>query len=302
MDDPMERLLDELLESYATCGGIKHLNGATLPSKMAVATLTQDLLHVIFPGFISEHQVKPRDLPHEAALQLSELEQRLRKEIAKSLEMHPVAGRDAETVTLDFLRKLPDVRCIIQTDVEAAYQGDPAAASKEEVVLAYPGVEAVAVFRLAHALHTLGVAFLPRMMTEWAHSRTGIDLHPGAEIGSHFFIDHGTGVVIGGTAKIGNRVRLYQGVGLVARSLAKNVERDEQGQALGGKRHPTIGDDVTIYANSTIVGGDTIIGDRTIIGGNVWLTRSIPPDSIAVFEAQQISIHARNRGAGDWVI
>jgi serine O-acetyltransferase len=302
MDDPMERLLDELLESYATCGGIKHLNGATLPSKMAVATLTQDLLHVIFPGFISEHQVKARDLPHEAALQLSQLEQRLRKEIAKSLEMHPVAGRDAETVTLDFLRKLPDVRCIIQTDVEAAYQGDPAAASKEEVVLAYPGVEAVAVFRLAHALHTLGVAFLPRMMTEWAHSRTGIDLHPGAEIGSHFFIDHGTGVVIGGTAKIGNRVRLYQGVGLVARSLAKNVERDEQGQALGGKRHPTIGDDVTIYANSTIVGGDTIIGDRTIIGGNVWLTRSIPPDSIAVFEAQQISIHARNRGAGDWVI
>jgi serine O-acetyltransferase len=302
MDDPMERLLDELLESYATCGGIKHLNGATLPSKMAVATLTQDLLHVIFPGFISEQQVKARDLQHEAALQLSQLEQRLRKEIAKSLEMHPVAGRDAEAVTLDFLRKLPDVRCIIQTDVEAAYQGDPAAASKEEVVLAYPGVEAVAVFRLAHALHTLGVAFLPRMMTEWAHSRTGIDLHPGAEIGAHFFIDHGTGVVIGGTAKIGNRVRLYQGVGLVARSLAKNVERDEQGQALGGKRHPTIGDDVTIYANSTIVGGDTIIGDRTIIGGNVWLTRSIPPDSVAVFEAQQISIHARNRGAGDWVI
>jgi len=216
--------------------------------------------------------------------------------------MHPVAGRDADAVTLDFLRKLPDVRDLIQTDVDAAFQGDPAAASKEEVVLAYPGVEAVAVFRLAHVLHTLGVAFLPRMMTEWAHGRTGIDLHPGAEIGSHFFIDHGTGVVIGGTSKIGNRVRLYQGVGLVARSLAKNVERDGQGIALGGKRHPTIGDDVTIYANSTIVGGDVVIGDRTIIGGNVWLTRSIPADSVVVFEAQQLSIHPRQRNGGDWVI
>ncbi len=276
MDNPMKSLVEELLESYANCGGIKHLNGATLPSKMAVATLTQDLLHIIFPGFIAEQQTATEDLPHETALHLRSLERRLKKEIAKSLDMHPVPGRDADSVTLDFLRKLPDVRCVIQTDVEAAYQGDPAAASKEEVVLAYPGVEAVAVFRLAHELHRLRVAFLPRMMTEWAHSRTGIDLHPGAEIGSHFFIDHGTGVVIGGTAKIGNRVRLYQGVGLVARSLAKNVERDDQGAALGGKRHPTVGDDVTIYANSTIVGGDTVIGDRTIIGGNVWLNRSVP--------------------------
>jgi serine O-acetyltransferase len=140
------------------------------------------------------------------------------------------------------------------------------------------------------------------MMTEWAHSRTGIDIHPGAKIGSHFFIDHGTGVVIGGTSDIGERVRLYQGVGLVARSLAKNVPRDEQGLAVGGKRHPTVGNDVTIYANATIVGGDTLIGDRTIIGGNVWLTRSIPPDSVVSFESQQISIHARHRLPGDWVI
>lgn len=298
----MENLVNELLESYASCGGIKHLNGASLPSKMAVAALTQDLLHVIFPGFIAEQQVSAHDLPHETALHLSSLEKRLKREIAKSLEMHPVEGRDAESVALDFLRKLPEVRGLIQTDVEAAYQGDPAAASKEEVVLAYPGVEAVAVFRLAHVLHKLGVAFLPRMMTEWAHSRTGIDLHPGAEIGTHFFIDHGTGVVIGGTAKIGNRVRLYQGVGLVARSLAKNVERDEQGHAMGGKRHPTVGDDVTIYANSTIVGGDTVIGDRTIVGGNVWVTRSVPPDSIALYEAQQLSIHPRQRSNGDWII
>jgi len=302
MDHPMKSLVDELLESYAHCGGIKHLNGANLPSKMAVAALTQDLLHIIFPGFIAEHQISMHDLPHETALQLSSLQKRLQREIAKSLVMHPVAGANAESITLDFLRKLPDVRCLIQTDVEAAFQGDPAAANQEEVVLAYPGVEAVAVFRMAHVLHELGVAFLPRMMTEWAHSRTGIDLHPGAEIGSHFFIDHGTGVVIGGTAKIGDRVRLYQGVGLVARSLAKHVERDQQGHALGGKRHPTVGDDVTIYANSTIVGGDTIIGDRTIIGGNVWVIHSIPPDSVALYEAQQLSIHPRRRDGGDWSI
>lgn len=302
MDQSMDKLVAQLLESYAHCGGIKHLNGANLPSKMAVAALTQDLLHIIFPGFIAEQQVAKKDLPQETALQLNSLQKRLEREIAKSLEMVPVAGQNAQNAALAFLQKLPEVRSIIQTDVEAAYQGDPAAANKEEVVLAYPGVEAVAVFRLAHVLYEMGVAFLPRMMTEWAHGRTGIDLHPGADVGSHFFIDHGTGVVIGGTSKIGNRVRLYQGVGLVARSLAKNVQRDEQGHALGGKRHPTVGDDVTIYANATIVGGDTVIGDRTIIGGNVWLTRSIPPDSVVFFESQQISIHPRQRMGGDWVI
>jgi len=298
----MDSLVEQLLESYAHCGGIKHLNGCTLPSKMAVATLTQELLRIIFPGFIAEQQLTTNDLPRETALHLASLQKKLEREIAKSLEMHPVAGQTAESVALAFLRKLPDVRNVIQTDVEAAYQGDPAAANKEEVVLAYPGVEAVAVFRMAHVLFEMGIAFLPRMMTEWAHSRTGIDLHPGADIGSHFFIDHGTGVVIGGTAKIGNRVRLYQGVGLVARSLAKHVERDEQGHALSGKRHPTIGDDVTIYANATIVGGDTVIGAGTIVGGNVWLMHSIPPNSVVLFEAQQISIHPRQRLGGDWVI
>jgi serine O-acetyltransferase len=302
MDQSMKSLVSELLESYAQCGGIKHLNCANLPSKHAVAALTHDLLKVIFPGFIAEQQVSSKDLPHETELQLTALQKALEREIGKSLQTKPIAGKSAQEVALEFLRKLPDVRDLIQTDVEAAYQGDPAAASKEEVVLAYPGVEAVAVFRMAHVLFKMEVALLPRMMTEWAHGRTGIDLHPGAEIGSHFFIDHGTGVVIGGTSKIGNRVRLYQGVGLVARSLAKHVERDDKGLAVGGKRHPTVGDDVTIYANSTIVGGDTVIGDRTIVGGNVWLTRSIPSDSIALYEAQQLSIHPRQRNNGDWVI
>jgi serine O-acetyltransferase len=302
MDHPINDLVAKLLESYAKCGGIKHLNGANLPSKMAVASLTQDLLHIIFPGFISEQEVTARNLAKETTSQITDLQARLEREMTKSLEARPIPGETPLSVTLTFLRQLPDLRCVIQTDVDAAFQGDPAAPNREEVVLAYPGIEAVAVFRMAHILHTMGIAFLPRMMTEWAHSRTGIDLHPGAEIGSHFFIDHGTGVVIGGTTKIGDRVRLYQGVGLVARSLAKQVERDEHGLAIGGKRHPTIGDDVTIYAGATIVGGDIVIGDRTIIGGNVWLTRSVPPDSVVYFETQQVSIHPRQRMAGDWVI
>ena len=302
MDKLMDHIVRELLESYARCGGIKHLSGSHLPSKMAVGGLTQDLLRTIFPGFIDDQPVQSRDTLQETTRELEGLRQRLEREIAKSLDGHPVAGQTAESVALAFLNKLPEVRNLIQTDVEAAYQGDPAASSKEEVVLAYPGIEAVAVFRLAHVLQEKGIAFLPRMMTEWAHGRTGIDIHPGAQIGSHFFIDHGTGVVIGGTTKIGNRVRLYQGVGLVARSLAKQVERDEKGVAVGGQRHPTVGDDVTIYAGATIVGGDTVIGDRTVIGGNVWLTRSVPPDSVVFFEAQQVSIHPRHRSVGDWVI
>jgi len=302
MDEPDDSLVARLLESYERCGGIEHVKGASLPSKMAVAALTQDLLYLIFPGFISEHQASSSDLPRETAQQLSSLKKRLQREVAKSLAMYPVPDKNAADIAHAFLATLPDLRCLVQTDVEAAFQGDPAASGREEVVLAYPGIEAVAVCRMAHVLYEMGVAFLPRMMTEWAHSRTGIDIHPGATIGTHFFIDHGTGVVIGGTAKIGDRVRLYQGVGLVARSLAKNVERDEQGHALGGKRHPTIGDDVTIYANATIVGGDTTIGERSIIGGNVWLTRSVPPDSVVSIDLQQVSIHPKKRLPGDWVI
>jgi serine O-acetyltransferase len=302
MDHPINDLVARMLESYAECGGIKHLNGASLPSKNAVAALTQDLLQIIFPGFIADGEQLELNLAKETAVQLTDLQERLEREIAKSLEARSIANETALSLTLSFLRQLPDLRCVIQTDVDAAFQGDPAALDREEVVLAYPGIEAVAVFRMAHVLYGMGVGYLPRMMTEWAHSRTGIDIHPGATIGSHFFIDHGTGVVIGGTTKIGDRVRLYQGVGLVARSLAKHVERDEQGLAIGGKRHPTVGDDVTIYANATIVGGDTTIGERTIVGGNVWLTRSVPPDSVVFFEAQQVSIHPRQRMVGDWII
>ncbi|MEI6377758.1 MAG: serine O-acetyltransferase EpsC, partial [bacterium] len=186
---------------------------------------------------------------------------------------------EAVSITERFFEGIPAVRALLKTDVEAAYAGDPAARSLEEIVLAYPGLEAVAIQRSAHLLYKAEVPLLPRMMTEWAHSRTGIDIHPGASIGSHFFIDHGTGVVIGETCIIGNRVKLYHGVTLGARSFQK----DEQGEIIKGiKRHPQVEDDVVIYPNGIILGGDTVIGARSTIGANVFLMKSVPPDTLLV--------------------
>ena len=183
------------------------------------------------------------------------------------------------SITERFFAGIPAVRALLKTDVEAAYAGDPAARSLEEIVLAYPGLEAAAIQRVAHLLYKEDVPLLPRMMTEWAHSRTGIDIHPGASIGSHFFIDHGTGVVIGETCIIGDRVKLYHGVTLGARSFQK----DEQGEIIKGiKRHPQVEDDVVIYPNGIILGGDTVIGARSTIGANVFLMKSVPPDTLLV--------------------
>jgi len=193
----------------------------------------------------------------------------------------------AHGLTGAFLASLPQVRELLQTDVEAAYDGDPAALSKEEVIVAYPFVETIAVQRLAHQLYLKQVPLIPRIMTEWAHSRTGIDIHPGAKIGPHFFIDHGTGAVIGETCEIGSRVKLYHSVTLGARSFQK----DEHGKIKkGGKRHPTLEDDVTIYPNSTVLGGETVIGARSTIGGNVFLVQSVPPDSLVYYEEKQLRI------------
>jgi len=185
---------------------------------------------------------------------------------------------------MEFLSKLPVIRELLQTDAEAAYKGDPAALNKEEVIVAYPFIEAIAVQRLAHQLHLQEIALIPRIMTEWAHSRTGIDIHPGAKIGSHFFIDHGTGTVIGETCELGNHVKLYHGVSLVAKSLSA-------GQLLRGvKRHPTVEDHVTIYAGATIIGGDTVIGQGSTIGANVFLMHSVPPGSLVVYEEVNLKI------------
>jgi serine O-acetyltransferase len=206
----------------------------------------------------------------------------------------------AEQVTADFLARLPAVRALLTTDVEAAFAGDPAAATTDEIILAYPYLEAVAIQRSAHVLYELCVPLVPRIMTEWAHARTGIDIHPGARIGSHFFIDHGTGVVIGETSTLGERVKLYQGVALIARSLAG-------GQALRGKkRHPTIEDRVTVYSGTTIMGGDTVIGAGSTIGANVFLTRSVPARSLVFMEEQGLKVLDKDkRGVvieDDWMI
>src|SRR5260221_6532907 len=208
----------------------------------------------------------------------------LEDEIYKSLEYAPrekLAKKDlrpaARAVTLDFLGNLARIREILNTDVEAAYRGDPAALSKEEVIVAYPFVEAIAVQRLAHELYLKDIALIARIMTEWAHARTGMDLHPGARIGSHFFVDHCTGTVIGETCEIGHHVKIYHGVTLGAKSTAA-VE-----QLRGKKRQPTSEDNVTIYPGATILGGETVIGAGSTIGGNVFLTSSVPPNSLVVF-------------------
>ena len=190
----------------------------------------------------------------------------------------------AHSLTLEFLGSLPRVREFLQTDMEAAFNGDPAALSKEEVIVAYPFVEAIAVQRLAHELYLKNIPLLPRIMTEWAHGRTGMDLHPGAQIGTHFFVDHYTGTVVGETTIIGNHVKMYQGVGLVAKSLAAGQ------QLRGQKRHPTIEDHVTIYAGATIMGGDTIVGEGSTIGANVFLSFGVPPHSLVVQEDANVKV------------
>jgi len=292
------QLTDQLIASYARVGGINHLDGKNLPSKTAIAAITVDLLRLLFPGFFDEKSIHSSELRVETANLMDSVVGRLEDEIYKSLEYAPrekLAKKDlrpaARAVTLDFLGNLARIREILDTDVEAAYKGDPAALSKEEVIVAYPFVEAIAVQRLAHELYLKQISLIPRIMTEWAHSRTGMDLHPGATIGSHFFVDHCTGTVVGETTLIGRHVKLYQGVGLVARSLAGGQ------QLRGQKRHPTIEDHVTIYAGATIMGGDTVVGDGSTIGGNVFLMHSVPPNSVVLYEEGRVNImNKRDRG------
>lgn len=284
MDCHQENIVRALMASYRERGGINHVDCGNLPSKKAVASICEDLLHLLFPGFFSEEAVASDDLEMLTNELVAMTRQRLSVEVKRSLRLkNPDADNSGEAnlVVCEFLRKLPAVRELIHTDVEAAFEGDPAARSFEEIVLAYPGLEAIAVQRLAHVLYQAEVPLIPRMMTEWAHGRTGIDIHPGAQIGSHFFIDHGTGVVVGETCEIGHHVKLYQGVGLVARSLAA-------GQALRGKkRHPTLGNHVTVYANATIVGGDTIVGHGSTIGASVFLMESVPDNHVLALGDQE---------------
>jgi len=280
-----KHLLQPILDSYRESGGINHVDRSNLPSKKTVFSLCDDLLHLLFPGFFSDEAVSSQELPEAAQEIIDQIASKFESAIAVSLRIREEGKteehyrEEAVAITARLFTGIPGVRALLKTDVEAAYAGDPAARSLEEIVLAYPGLEAVAIQRVAHLLYKEDVPLLPRMMTEWAHCRTGIDIHPGAEIGSHFFIDHGTGVVIGETCVIGNRVKLYHGVTLGARSFQK----DEQGAIIKGlRRHPHVEDDVTIYPNGIILGGDTTIGARSTIGANVFLMKSIPPDTLLV--------------------
>src|ERR1043165_9212250 len=247
----------ELLQTYGETGGINYLDAAALlPSREAIEEACADLMSLMFPGFRGEQLVDSTDLADITRSRVRSLKARLKTEVCKSLGSYPPdpeTDKKADQILEEFIASLPKVRKILWTDIDAAYEGDPAAKSYEEIILAYPALEAIAIYRMAPELYEK-VPLVSRIMTERAHSRTGIDIHPGAEIGSHFFIDHGTGVVVGETTKIGSHVKLYQGVSFIARSLGA-------GQRLRGKkRHPTIEDGVCIYAGTTVMGGDTVIG------------------------------------------
>ncbi|MEP6662761.1 MAG: serine O-acetyltransferase EpsC [Verrucomicrobiota bacterium] len=288
------RLTDQLLASYASMGGINHLDGKNLPSKSGIASITVDLLRLLFPGFFDEKPIHSSELKAETAALMDSVLGRLEDEIYKSLEYSSpkISGKTelrskAHSLTMEFLANFPRLRELLQTDTEAAFNGDPAALSKEEVIVAYPFIESIAVQRMAHELYGKNILLIPRIMSEWAHSRTGMDLHPGAKIGSHFFIDHGTGTVVGETAIIGHHVKMYHGVTLGARSTSG-------GQELRGvKRHPTIEDHVTIYPGATILGGDTVIGAHSTIGGNVFLMNSVPRDSLVIAEECDVKIMSK---------
>src|ERR1043166_620222 len=291
MEDMMRDSVSELLQTYGETGGINYLEVAgKLPSRLSIEAACTELMSLMFPGFRSEALVSSSDLADVTRARVRSLRVRLKTEVCRSLGKTP-PDPETETSADNFLKtffgELPHLRRILWTDIDAAYEGDPAAQSYQEIILAYPALEAIAIQRMAHVLYLKGLPLIPRIMTEWAHSRTGIDIHPGAKIGSHFFIDHGTGVVIGETCEIGTRVKLLHGVTLGARSFQK----DQHGKIKkGGKRHPTVEDDVTIYPNSTVLGGETVIGARSTIGGNVFLMQSVPPDSLVYYEEKQLWI------------
>lgn len=297
MDCDHQNITDQLLRSYQEVGGINHLEGKNLPSKQIVEHLCEELLSLVFPGFMEGEALSCEELPQAIGMKVDRLAERLAIEVGRSLTLfggcsESKQGEAAHGCVCQFLRRLPEVRRKLQTDVTAAYEGDPAARSTEEIILSYPCIEAIAVQRLAHELYRANVPLIPRMMTEWAHRRTGIDIHPGATIGESFFIDHGTGVVIGETCVIGKRVKLYHGVTLGAKSFAK----DAQGNPVKGvKRHPNVEDEVTIYANATILGGDTTIGKGSTIGANVFIMESVEPHSVVGLKETNHQIDAKRK-------
>lgn len=277
---------DDLLDSYQELSGaLEHVNSYELPSMESVGRIIEISRALLFPGFVGASLVRATrtELREHVRQQVDELGSLLRKQLYRGLHHRsqlsqgtkdldcPRCAARAEELTDSFLEKLPSIRAVVAMDVEAHFEGDPAAKGTDEIIFCYPGLYATTVYRIAHALLELGAELIPRMLTEIAHKEVGIDIHPGADIGNSFFIDHGTGTVIGETSVIGNRVRVYQGVTLGALSIPRGAAHPPAAE----KRHPTIEDDVVIYAGATILGGKTVIGQRAVIGGNCWVTASV---------------------------
>ena len=284
----LPKVVEEIVESCKRERTIAHYDTIMIPSKESVIEILEDLKDILFPGYFRQQEVNAHSLPYLIGNVVNRLFEKLAAQIARSIR-HECRRLQSpctqcwdrgQREALDFLKKIPALRKTLAGDVQAAYDGDPAAKSLDEVIFSYPCILAIMVYRVAHELHIQGVPLLPRIMTEYAHGATGIDMHPGAKIGNNFFIDHGTGVVIGETTEIGDRVKIYQGVTLGALSFPT----DFQGNLIRGvKRHPTIEDDVTLYSNATIL-GPTVIGARSVIGGNVWITQEVPPDTVVNIE------------------
>jgi serine O-acetyltransferase len=288
LKEMLPEITEAIVATYTECSHTNHLGHRPLPSREVIADIVADLFDILFPGFARRQNLHLGNVEYHVGDLIDGLHDKLTTQIARALrhdydpEGPPVDFEaQAQQKAIEMLRRLPDLRMVLEQDVQAAYEGDPAAKSYYEVVFCYPGLEAVTIYRIAHELVLLGVPLIPRMLTEYAHSKTGIDIHPGARIGPNFFIDHGTGVVIGETCDIGARVKLYQGVTLGALSFP----RDPEGNIIRGiKRHPTLEDDVVVYANATILGGDTVIGHHAVIGSSVMLTHSVDPYTVVSLE------------------
>jgi serine O-acetyltransferase len=305
LKERLPELTERLVNTYSEVGSISHLGYCSLPNYDAIIAATESLKEVLYPGYRRRDGLHLGNVAYHVGDLIDNLHDKLTGQIARALCHESGKGAKCnfrqredfeamgQAITLEFLKQLPDLRQQLALDVEAAYAGDPACKSLDEVILCYPGLEAVTVYRLAHLLHGLGVPLIPRMMTEWAHSNTGIDIHPGAKIGRHFFIDHGTGVVIGETCEIGDWVKLYQGVTLGALSFATDADGN---LVRGTKRHPTLEDRVVIYANATILGGQTVIGHDSVIGSSVWLTRSVEPHTTVTVEIPKLRIRGGQNG------
>jgi serine O-acetyltransferase len=294
LKEGLPEITEALVATYADCKHINHLGHKPLPNRDAVFDTVCDLLDILYPGYVRRQNLHLGNVEYHVGDVIDRLHDTLTQQIARALR-HEFAADEpeidfealAQHLAIDMLRRLPALRHTLEEDVQAAFLGDPAAKSYHEIIFCYPGLEAITVYRLAHELLLLGVPLIPRMMTEFAHSKTGIDIHPGARLGPGVFIDHGTGVVIGETCDIGRNVKLYQGVTLGALSFP----RDEAGNIIRGmKRHPTLENDVVVYANATILGGDTTIGHHAVIGSSVWLTQSVAPFTVVSLEKPSLRI------------